>query len=256
MDVTNFERLQNKWLFSESDFQDPENDGRGRITLIIDSDREWRTESNDSYMDIGEFIWLAYEHQDDPNSALLIAYSKEYNGGPDPAEEVDPDAGPEETDPVEEVDYTPEHLYSMDLVKLVPFDTNGERRWHEFVQKDVLGFDSDLPFRFVSINNGTLMYKEGVQEGTLQTDAPVVENDDITMQLKRSCSYSEYLDNVSFTCQPCPANRGTLEGNENYCVNCGVMWQHCEPHPESINCKASYQICTDPEIELGLYNAD
>jgi len=38
-------------------------------------------------------------------------------------------------------------------------------------------------------------------------------------------------------------------------VSCGVLWSDCAEKPDSVNCKASYQLCSDPETEYNNYTA-
>ena len=73
------------------------------------------------------------------------------------------------------------------------------------------------------MNNGSALYKEkiAVADGIIRG-----ADDDDTMQTKKWCDYTKYLDTRTYTCELCPSGSGTINENEQptYCTSCGDMW--------------------------------
>ena len=93
-------------------------------------------------------------------------------------------------------------------------------------KEDALTFDHDFTLDYVSLVNGTFMYKQDLVV-TPDSNEPSFEGDYTGLQYLRACSSTSYLDAETQLCVPCELNKGTTDWLANECVSAAVMWESC-----------------------------
>ena len=78
--------------------------------------------------------------------------------------------------------------------------------------------DEDFVYDYVSLANGTFMFKENISANDKQ-DKILLDDKDASLSYMRICSSSHYFDPVTSLCKPCESNYVTTYLMSNYCVN-------------------------------------
>ena len=119
-------------------------------------------------------------------------------------------------------------------------------------QRDAITVEEEFILDYLTINNGTVLYKPDLTDRDNQNIVPAFLSADRSMNYIRFCNIYNYIDKQTGLCQPCPQGRASTQWNSTYCASAGTMWKdHCsKTDPTDLDdyyCRVSYQVSPNPE---------
>ena len=92
----------------------------------------------------------------------------------------------------------------------------------ELWEASIVTLEHDFMFDYVSLANGSMMYKRELNINS-NGDYPELVDGDDSMSYLRVCPVTHYIDPVSGLCQKCDESKGTTHALSTYCVDATIM---------------------------------